>query len=77
MKLLIILIASSVMANQYDVDMPPSPDPKSEMICIRVNNCETCTLILKEKYESFIADKTNMKKLSKAAIKRWENGCNK
>ena len=70
--LLMILISYSAMASEYDVDMPPSPDPQSEMICIRVNNCETCTLILKEKFDNFIANKSNIKKLSKAAIKQWE-----
>lgn len=72
-----ILIASTAMANEYDVDMPPSPDPKSEMICIRVNACETCTLILKERFDDFIAHKTNMKRLSKEAFIRWKTGCNK
>lgn len=74
-SLLMILIASYAMAHEYDVDLPPSPDPKSQMICIRVNSCETCTLILKEKFDDFISNKKNMKDLSKVAIERWEKGC--
>lgn len=72
-----ILMASSAMAFETHVDILGSLDPKSEMVCITINSCQTCTPILKEKFDDFMADKNNIKMLSKTAIERWENGCKK
>jgi hypothetical protein len=80
MRSLILVLAltmgsTAMAAWDVDVDMPPSGDPKVEMIRVTINDCVTKFKIPKKEFEKFSKNNDAMDQLVKLAIKNTNSGC--
>lgn len=71
------LLALEAEAVDYDVDMPPSNDPKVQIIRVNVGGCDTIFKVPTDKLEEF---NKNLKSAEKArmigeAFKHYQSGC--
>lgn len=69
------LFPLNVLALDYDVEWPPSNDPKNFVLLVTIEKCETTFKVPINKLDQFANNDDAMKQLVDLAMQRYKNGC--
>jgi hypothetical protein len=71
----LILLSKCAGAAEVDVDMPPSDNPKYQLIRVTIDGCETFFKVKTKDFESLSNNNSAIQDLVDKALKHAQSGC--